>query len=158
MHPKRRAGVNSVIPQAQITGRCYCGKTTLQSNQPPLAVTYCHCSDCRRVTGAPVAAFASFEEEAITFNPGKGKEVRVNDGVIRSFCDHCGTPISGCYDYLPGVVYIAIGILDQADKYAPEVHAHNGNRLEWLNIVDGCPKFEGSARTLLNDADRRNKR
>ena len=46
-----------------ITGRCYCGKTTIRASRPPQMVAYCHCQDCRRATGAPVAAFAAFEVE-----------------------------------------------------------------------------------------------
>lgn len=44
-----------------LTGRCYCGATTVQATLAPLTVAYCHCIDCRRVTGAQVAAFAAFD-------------------------------------------------------------------------------------------------
>jgi len=56
-----------------ITGRCYCGATTFHATEQPVAVAYCHCKDCRRVTGAPVAAFAAFDVSAISFSPSAGR-------------------------------------------------------------------------------------
>jgi hypothetical protein len=52
-----------------ISGRCYFGATTICTTQKPLAIAYCHCIDCRRATGAPVAVFAAFNEAAVTFTP-----------------------------------------------------------------------------------------
>jgi hypothetical protein len=64
------------------------------------------------VTGAPVAAFAAFDEVAVTFTPDQGRKVAASPGVTRTFCAVCGSPQTGRYDYLPGQVYIAVGILD----------------------------------------------
>ncbi len=138
--------------QAAITGRCYCGATTIYATQAPHAVAYCHCIDCRRVTGAPVAAFAAFDETTVTLTPNEGRSVTVNSGVTRSFCQICGTPLTGRYDYLPGSVYIALGVLDQAGELAPQLHAHEAQRLAWLHIDDGCERFAGSARSQLGAA------
>ena len=55
-----------------IAGRCYCGATTISATEAPQAIAYCHCGDCRRVTGAPVAAFAAFDETTVTFRRTKG--------------------------------------------------------------------------------------
>ena len=134
-------GNNSVV-----SGRCYCGASRIVASQPPLAVAYCHCADCRRVTGAPVAVFAEFNEADIRFEPGTGKGISVTPGVSRHFCPECGSPLVGRYDYLPGRVYVAIGLLDQADDLAPGVHAHYGRRIRWLHIEDKLERFEGSAR------------
>jgi len=139
-------------PAAVITGRCYCGGISLRSTQRPHTVAFCHCADCRRVTGAPVAAFAAFDEAAVTFSPNEGRSVTVNPGVERLFCPDCGSPLAGRYDYLPGQIYISIGILDQAGELAPQLHAHASERLSWLHIDDGLERFETSSRTRLADA------
>lgn len=138
--------------RAVITGRCYCGAVQISTSEPPMTSAYCHCSDCRRVTGAPVAAFAAFNEAAVTFTPDEGAKVCANPGVTRSFCRVCGSPLTGRYDYLPGQVYIALGLLDQAAQFAPKVHAHDQNRLPWLVIDDDLERCQMSARTVLNPA------
>lgn len=135
-----------------ISGRCYCGATTIHTTQAPHAVAYCHCTDCRRVTGAPVAAFAAFDEAAVTFTPSEGRKVAANPGVTRSFCEVCGSPLAGRYDYLPGKVYIPVGVLDQAGDFAPQLHAHESQRLVWLHIDDELERFAGSARSQLIDS------
>lgn len=132
-----------------ISGRCYCGATTIRAAQAPHAVAYCHCTDCRRATGAPVAAFAAFDETAVTFAPNEGRKVAANPGVTRTFCEVCGSPLTGRYDYLPGKVYIAVGVLDQAGDLAPQLHAHDSQRLVWLHIDDELERFADSARSQL---------
>ena len=61
-----------------------------------------------------VAAFAAFDEDFVTFSPDEGRVAAVNPGVSRTFCGNCGSPLTGRYDYLPGQVYIAVGVIDQA--------------------------------------------
>ena len=138
-------------PDDPITGRCYCGATTIRASAPPLAIAYCHCTDCRRVTGAPVAAFAAFDERTVTFTPDEGRKVTANPGVERTFCAACGSPLAGRYNYLPGQVYIGLGLLDQAADLAPQLHAHEGERLEWLHIDDDLERFATTSRLRLID-------
>jgi hypothetical protein len=135
-----------------ISGRCYCGGTIMHSTQLPKVVSYCHCNDCRRVTGAPVAAFAAFEEGALSWAPNEGKAVTINPGVTRTFCETCGSPLTGRYDYLPGTVYVALGILDQANELSPQLHSHHNNRLDWLCIEDDLERAGESARAKLQEA------
>lgn len=133
-----------------ITGRCYCGSTRFAATELPRTVTYCHCTDCRRVTGAPVAAFAAFNDTAVSFSPGDGRAIETSPGVRRTFCARCGSPVSGRYDYLQGTVYIAIGLIDQADTLPPALHAHCDSKLPWLHIDDTLERHKGSARAALN--------
>ncbi len=137
---------------AGITGRCYCGATTIRATRPPQIVAYCHCADCRRVTGAPVAAFAAFDEAAVTISPNEGREVSANPGATRTFCPACGSPIASRFDYLPGQVYIPVGLLDQADSLAPQLHAHESQRLPWLHIDDDAKRFATTSRSTLGKA------
>lgn len=135
-----------------VTGRCYCGATRIRATAPPIAIAYCHCSDCRRVTGAPVAAFAAFEEAAILFSPDEGQRAPpAHPGASRTFCPSCGSPLAGRYDYLPGQVYVALGLLDQANDLAPQLHAHADERLTWLHIEDDLPRTAASSRAELAD-------
>lgn len=134
----------------QVTGHCYCGNCSLRSTQLPSAVVYCHCDDCRRVSGAPVSAFAAFDETAVTFESGEFQTSSVTAGVTRTFCKVCGSPIAGRYDYLPGKVFLPIGILDQADQLEPQLHAHHSSKLCWFEVVDDLEKIPGSSKVKIN--------
>ena len=122
-----------------ITGRCYCGQTHVSARSPK-TVLYCHCADCRRSAGAPVTAFVEFKIADVDIQSDTLKSVTVNKGVTRSFCGNCGSPIAGTYDYLPGMTYISLGVLDQAEKLEPITHAHYGSKYRWLHIADDLPK------------------
>ena len=135
---------------ATITGRCYCGATTLAATAAPKFVTYCHCSDCKRWTGAPLPAFAGFADEDVTFTPARGPKLSVMPGVDRWFCRTCGSPLAARFDYLPGQIYLPLGLLDQADALPPQAHAHYGARPPWLHFDDDTAKDAGSARDRLN--------
>ena len=117
----------------------------------PQAVTYCHCSDCRRLSGAPVAAFAAFAPHEVAFTPSKGPRRSVTPGVNRWFCQDCGTQLAATYDYLPDQVYLPLGLLDQADTLQPEGHGHTDSALPWLHIDDDLPRDGASARDRLQD-------
>ena len=128
-------------PTAQISGSCYCGRTSVSSPVQPDIVTYCHCDSCRKVSGAPVTAWAAFPEGLVVFDPDEGKTATPNTGVSRSFCPDCGSPLAHRYDYAPDQVYVGVGLLNQADDLTPVMHSHHGNRLAWLNIVDDAEKM-----------------
>ena len=115
----------------------------------PQTIAYCHGIDCRRAAGAPVAAF---DETVVSFSPDEGRKVVANPGVVRTFCAACGSPLTGRYAYLPGQVYIAVGVLDQAGDLAPHLHAHASRRLTWLHIDDDLERFATTSRCKLADA------
>lgn len=133
----------------RITGNCYCGRILLTSQEAPQAVVYCHCGDCRRVTGAPVAAFAAFAEAAVQAAPAWPDPISFKPGVKRWSCIDCNSPLAAAFDYLPGQIYIPLGIIDQAHELMPEIHAHEESRLPWLHIADSLPRSNGSARGII---------
>lgn len=134
-----------------LTGRCYCGAVSL-SAPDPLTVVYCHCSSCRRLSGAPVAAFAAFTEKAMAFNPPLGEPSFQKPGVTRWSCPTCSAQLAATYDYLPDQIYVPIGLFDQADTLEPQVHAHAENQLPWLHLTDDLPRKAASSRDVLNAA------
>ena len=134
-----------------LTGRCYCGAVTLTASAEPQTVAYCHCADCRRWTGAPLPAFAAFDPDILALAP-EVEEVAHPSGVTRRNCAQCGSPLTARFPYLPGQVYVPLGLLDQAGDFAPEVHCHAENAYDWLHQSDGLPREVGSARDKLQEA------
>ena len=138
-----------MLPET-LTGHCYCGKTQITADSPPLQIAYCHCTDCRRVTGAPVAAFAAFETSTVTLTPDVTTTSPLTNSVKRRFCPSCGSPLTAEFAYLPKQVYVPLGLLDQADELPPELHCHTDSALKWLHIQDDTKRFAGTARDTLS--------
>lgn len=133
-----------------LTARCYCGASRLTLDKPPSTVAYCHCDDCRRWTGAPVAAFAAFERGHV-IDQLPDAYCPVPD-VERWTCPTCHAPLAAAFGYLPDQSYVPLGILDQADQLRPVMHSHAGSTLPWLHIEDDLPRADKSGRDALNSA------
>lgn len=131
-----------------LTGRCYCGATRFRADADPVTVAYCHCSDCRRWTGAPVATFAALPLQSLTLSPDPGSRSAVQ-GVERWNCPDCGSPLAARFSYLPDQIYVPIGIIDQAGDLPPALHCHADNRLPWLHLADDLPQHGASGRAAL---------
>ena len=110
-------------------------------------MAYCHCSDWRRSTGAPVAAFAAFDEAAVL--PDLPGHVLQIGGVRRWTCATCAAPLGAAFDDRPGQVYVPVGIIEEAGALAPERHSHHAARPGWLHIDDNLPRSGETARTDL---------
>lgn len=135
-----------------ITGRCYCGAVTIAADGPAQTVTYCHCADCRRVTGAPVTAFAAVAKGAVALSAesqGTIRHVSHSEGVERWFCGSCGSPLKAWFAYLPNQDYLPLGILDQAPDMPPEHHCYVGAAMPWLSLDDGLPRSDDSGSEFL---------
>ena len=127
-----------------IKGRCSCGAIRFTASAEPFQVSWCHCRDCRRQTGAPAVGWAGFRTEEVTFE-GAPRRRRSSEHVVRSFCADCGTPISYEHDELEGEFYIHAGLFDEADRLVPDRQAYVTSKLFWMHLEDELPVDEGAA-------------
>lgn len=138
-----------------ITGRCYCGAVSLHCDAKAQTVTYCHCDDCRRVTGAPVTAFAAVakgETRLVADDPKIIQHICHSTGAERWFCGACGSPLKAWFSYLPDQDYLPLGILDQAPDLAPEHHCYVQSAMPWMTFDDGLPRSDDSGSDILGQA------
>ena len=133
------------------TARCYCGHVEVSADQDPVTVVYCHCSDCRRWTGAPLPAFAAFLPNTITLSRPI-KEQEHSPGVMRRHCPDCGSPLTARFSYIKDQVYVPLGIFDDLTPLEPRLHCHADKAVTWLHLTDTLPRENGSARDTLNAA------
>ena len=140
------------VSKPRITGRCYCGRVAISSRVRPETVAYCHCSDCRRWTGGPVAAFAAFDPRDLQVTPAFGAPFCAVPGVERWTCPDCGSALGARFDYLPDQIYVPVGLIDQIADLSPQTHSHFGEHIHWLHIDDTLPRETASARATLSGA------
>lgn len=122
-------------------GGCLCAAVRFAAHAGPIWRSYCHCGDCRRATGAPVAAFVGFPEEMTTFEGEARRSFRAGS-IERSFCGRCGSPLTYRDEKLPGEVYVYLGVMNEPERFAPTLHAFESQRLPFLKIDDHLPRFE----------------
>lgn len=131
------------------SARCYCGASALSLLGTPETVAYCHCIDCRRWTGAPLPAFAAFAEGDVVADPPLGVGKSFAKGVTRWTCADCGSPMAATFEYLPGQIYVPLGVIAEADQLPPRLHCHTDAAMPWLHIDDDLPRHGGTGRAAL---------
>jgi len=120
-------------------GACQCGAIQFQIEGDPKWIAHCHCSDCRRATGAAVSTYVGAEKANAKFLVGTPSRYASSKGVIRSFCGACGTPIAYQGERWPSEIHFFVGLFERADDLVPQGHAYAAEKLPWLHIVDEAP-------------------
>jgi hypothetical protein len=125
------------------TGGCQCGAVRYQLDGEPNDVALCHCEGCRKSSGAPVMAWAGYAEARLKMTKGAPKVINSSGKSFRSFCAACGT---GLFyrneEFLPGVVEVTLGSLDQPEGLAPTMHIQGAEQLGWMKRAHELPVVE----------------
>ena len=123
------------------TGRCHCGQIRYSAEGPPEHHALCHCEDCRRWSGAPMAGWIAWKDEAVTVT-GAPASYRSSEHGERQFCGACGT---GLFyrnaAFLPGIVDIQSGTLDDPEAQPPGAQIMVKDRLSWTKAATALPEF-----------------
>jgi hypothetical protein len=124
-----------------LTGGCYCSAVRYEVNGDPVHLTNCHCSICRRTTGAPYVAWFSVLVSDFKLVKGVPTTFKSTEKALRTFCPHCGTQLT--FQHQDDALYIDITIcsLDDPEVCAPENHTYTGDRLRWVAVGDQLPEF-----------------
>ena len=121
-------------------GGCRCGRVRFAARAGPVFASYCHCSDCRHATGAPVAAYVGFEQSAVDWS-GQAPASYGAAPVSRLFCADCGAPIGYRDARIASRIYFLIGAMDEPEAYPPQQHGYAGEQLSWLMLADDLPRY-----------------
>ncbi len=81
-----------------------------------------------------------FEESQVSFTKSRPKAYISSPGARRGFCGICGTQICFTAAYIPGLIDITIGSLDQPGSVKPELHYWHSEHLAWVEFADGLPR------------------
>ncbi len=125
-----------------IEGGCFCGSVRYETEGLPRRVTMCHCRHCRCTSGAPLVAWAEFGEAKFSIMQGNPAQYESRPGVIRQFCQHCGTQLTYQQPERAPEIYVTVCSMDEPENIAPHDHTWASRRLPWLKINDGLPRHE----------------
>ena len=119
-----------------IKGGCFCGAIRYEFEEGEYRVVNCHCTMCRRTSGAPFVTWVVVPPSAFRYVRGAPKWLKSSDRGTREFCGECGTPLvffeSGRADQRD----VTVGSLDQPEAFRPSGAVHKDTRLAWLDHVD----------------------
>jgi hypothetical protein len=125
----------------------------MEMNGEPLDMGYCHCTECRRYSGAPVNAFVLWKDDDVKITRGEELLTHFQSSQIsdRRFCSQCGAHVR--------IDHGGIGLIDvraavpSTVTFRPTVHLNYEETI--LPMKDGLPKLRdfpkeigGSGETL----------
>ena len=126
-----------------LTGGCFCGRVRYEAEGAPFNQTNCHCSICRRTTGAPFVAWFSVPRSRLRLT-GEPMRFRSSGKATRSFCPECGTQLTFELDGPGDEIDVTTCSLDEPGRVPPVDHTRTSSRLEWVKLADGLPQFHES--------------
>lgn len=134
-----------------LEGGCLCGDIRYQTTALPFNSDHCHCSMCRKTTGAVVGTWVDFKIEEVMWLNTKPLEYASSNEIRRGFCPSCGSSVSFRHIEHPEYITLSTGSLDEPDKAPAKIHIHVADKVSWLNIDDDCKRFVQGVNSQLID-------
>jgi hypothetical protein len=129
---------------ATLMGSCLCGGIRYQIEGPLGAVVNCHCSMCRKATGAAFRTRAAVPAHAFRWIRGEELLTRYESsaGNVRTFCRVCGSTLPSFFPSAASEIGLPLGTLDDDPGVRPEAHVYVGSKAPWYEITDALPQYQ----------------
>ena len=124
----------------QLAGTCLCGAVRYQVADEFRYSLVCHCSQCRRATGAASKPFAGIEREKLRVTQGADSILRYGGDLAHDVrCSVCG---SFLYSVVREgrFVHVTLGSLADEPSIRPGAHIYVGSKAAWDSILDDLPQ------------------
>ncbi|HEY4184596.1 MAG TPA: GFA family protein [Polyangia bacterium] len=123
-----------------VKGSCLCGGVRYEVDGLGRVVN-CHCSMCRKATGAAFRTRAAIKPAAFRWLAGEELVSRYDSspGETRTFCRVCGATLAtflGAEE-----IGLPLGTLDDDPGVRPTAHVFVDSKAVWFEITDGLPQF-----------------
>lgn len=115
-----------------IAGGCFCGATRYEFDAAEIPVADCHCSMCRRTSGAPYVTWLVVPANVFRYTKGEPALLKSSEDGCRYFCNQCGTPIACTHTTHPEIIDITLGSLDQPEGFKPTLSIYEDTKLPFL--------------------------
>ena len=131
-----------------VVGGCYCGQVRYQSTEPAFGLTFCYCTTCQLLHGAPFAAWTNVPKLGLTWIEDKGLvEASFSDLATRTFCSNCHAPITMAFHAVPDEIGIVAATIsqEQSKKAVPALQRHIfvSEKPSWYRILDSLEQHQG---------------
>lgn len=124
-----------------LEGGCLCGAVRYRLRGTLIDAGFCHCSLCRKASGAPLVAWLTLPLAGFEYLQGEAAVFRSSRSHQREFCARCGTPLAFRRQRDPKTVDVTICSLDDSSAIVPQYHIWCRSKLDWLHLDDALPQF-----------------
>ena len=124
-------------------GSCLCRGIKYRVDGPFGKVVNCHCSMCRKATGAAFRTRAAVPAAAFHWIAGEDLVSRYESspGETRTFCRVCGATLATFFRDHPDEIGLPLGTLDDDARVRASAHVFVASKAPWFDITDELPQF-----------------
>lgn len=124
-------------------GSCLCGAVHYTVEDAFRYALNCHCSQCRRATGAAFKSFAGIERGRLSLVAGR-QDVLLYGDPAQDHDVRCGKCGSLVYSVVRGgtFVHVTLGTLLDSPAIRPGAHIFVGSKAPWFTITDALPQHD----------------
>ena len=128
--------------EIMLTGSCLCGQIQYQLAGAPIFLNHCHCTMCRKASGAAFGSFLHADGRQFAWTAGQEliETWQSSPGNFRPFCKVCGSRVPVLEEDGAHVI-IPAGTLDQDPAVRPIVHFHVQSKAPWYTMTDGIEQY-----------------
>ena len=127
-----------------LRGSCLCGGIRYEIDGPLSNPLHCHCSMCRKATGAAFRTRAGVAASSFRFTAGEALLARYasSEFETRTFCSVCGSTLVTFSSANPNELGLPLGTLDDDPRVRAERHVFVASKAPWYEISDDLPRHD----------------
>lgn len=127
----------------RIKGSCLCGGIEYEVNGEFGRAVNCHCSMCRKATGAAFRTRAAISPGAFRWLAGEELVSKYQSSPLetRTFCRVCGSTLPTFIAGDAPEIGLPLGTLDGDPGVRASAHIHVGSKAPWFVITDDLLQF-----------------
>ena len=126
-------------------GSCLCGGVRFEVTEDFLAVSACHCTNCKRISGGGGTVSGRARAEAVRVLAGEEllRSYQPAEGTSKTFCSVCGSNLFGGGWPEAERVSVRLSALDTPFDRKPELHVYVRSVAPWETLPDdGAERFD----------------
>jgi hypothetical protein len=125
-----------------LRGGCHCGAVRYEMPAEVAHHALCHCTDCRKASGAPAVSWALAPADHVKIT-GQTQAYASSEHAKRHFCAACGTSLFYTNTVIfPGMIDVQSATLDDPDAIPLQGQIQTAERIGWMGELDRLPSFE----------------
>jgi hypothetical protein len=130
---------------ARLQGSCLCGGVRFDVAEPFERLTFCHCTNCKKISGGVGTANGRAPTEAISILAGEEllRTYQPDEGTAKTFCSVCGSNLfGGGWPESPSAS-VRLSAIDSSFDEKPTSHIFVHSVAAWETLPDdGAERFE----------------
>ena len=128
-----------------LLGSCLCGAVRFEVTEPFVRVSYCHCTNCKRISGGTGTVSGRARSSAIRILAGERllRTYQPVEGTGKTFCSVCGSNLFG--GGWPESEYssVRLSAIDTPFDRGPESHIFVRSVAAWETLPeDGAERYD----------------